>query len=313
MRTRLACLASVAVPILASILTLGACDLGKVTVNTTAKVLERAQPSLQMESDYEMARQALPGTLKTVEGFWIVAPDNKRLIKILTEGYCQYGTAFVEDDWETAVLKKDLEAIDYHNARATHIFTRCLNYALLSLGSRWKKELFGTTDVAAKLIKETGSGSRTPMLFAGLALGSIVNHNLSRVDLLAYLGTVEAIMLRVIELDKANPPDRKDHAALPYVALGMLYSARPKAMVGEPDKAKASFETALKITGDRFLLARTLMAYRVGKATNDRKFFHEQLKQVLMTDPAVWPEQRLANEVAHRKARRYLKNEKELF
>ena len=52
------------------------------------------------------------------------------------------------------------------------------------------------------------------------------------------------------------------------------------------------------------------MAYRVGLQTNDRKFFHEQLKIVLETPPSVWPEQRLANEVAHRKARRYLTHER---
>ncbi|HEU0034143.1 MAG TPA: TRAP transporter TatT component family protein [Kofleriaceae bacterium] len=287
-------------------------------MNTTSKVLERAQPSMQMESDYEMARQAIPGALKTVEGFWIVDPDNKRLIKILTEGYCQYGTAFVEDDWEEADFKKDLAAREYHNTRASHIFTRCLNYALKSLGSRWQKDLFASPEVAAKLIKDTGPGQRTPMMFAGLALGSIVNHNLTRVEMLAYLPVVEQIMNRVIELDQKNPPSNLQHRALPYIALGMVNSARPKAMGGDPDKARQYFEMALKITAakdgtDRFLLARTLMAYRVGKATNDQKFFHEQLKQVLMTAPSVWPEQRLANEVAHRKARRYLSHEKELF
>ena len=62
------------------------------------------------------------------------------------------------------------------------------------------------------------------------------------------------------------------------------------------------FEMALKVTDNKFLLARTLMAYRVGLANNDRKFFHEQLKMVLETAPSVWPEQRLANEVAHRMA-----------
>jgi len=46
---------------------LGGCDIGKFTVNTTSKVLIRAQPSLQMESDYELARQAIPGALKTIE------------------------------------------------------------------------------------------------------------------------------------------------------------------------------------------------------------------------------------------------------
>ncbi len=93
----------------------------------------------------------------------------------------------------------------------------------------------------------------------------------------------------------------------------MINTARGKAMGGDPDKGRAMFEQALKVTDNKFLLARTLMAYRVGLATNDRKFFHEQLKQVLETAPSVWPEQRLANEVAHRKARRYLSHEKDLF
>jgi hypothetical protein len=156
------------------------------------------------------------------------------------------------------------------------------------------------------------------MMFAGLALGSIINHNLTRIEMVAYLSTVELIMNRVIELDGKSPPPLKQHAALPHIALGMLHSARPVALGGDPVKARASFESALKVTAaadgsDRFLLARTLMAYRVGIMTNDRAFFHDQLKQVLMTPPSVWPEQRLANEVAHRKARRYLSKEKELF
>ncbi|MEJ7598138.1 MAG: TRAP transporter TatT component family protein [Kofleriaceae bacterium] len=299
---------------LAALACLASCDIGKITVNTTSKVLLRAQPSLQQEADYELARQAIPGALKTIEGFWIVDPENPRLIRILTEGYCQYGTAFVEDDWEVAKFKKDLEQIEYHNTRSTHIFTRCLNYALTTLGPRWRKEIFGTPEVVAKLIKDTGHGQRFPLLFAGLALGSLINHNLTRIEMLAHLSTVQLMLERVVEIDaKHGAPTNKSHAALPHVALGMLHTGRAKSMGGEPEKGKASFEQALAITDQKFLLARTLMAYRVGLAMNDRKFFHDELKKVLETPPSVWPEQRLANEVAHRKARRYLSKEKELF
>ena len=45
----------------------------------------------------------------------------------------------------------------------------------------------------------------------------------------------------------------------------------------------------------------------------DRELFHKTLIEVLQTDPAIWPEQRLANEIAHRRAKRYLKQEKDLF
>ena len=295
------------------VVNLVACDIGKVTVGTTAQILARAQPALQQESDYQLARDAIPGTLKTIEGFWVVDPDNKLLMSLLTEGYCQYGTAFVEDDWEVARFARRPDDVDYHNARATHIFTRCLNYALHQLGSRWRKELFAEPDKVAKLIREASGSQRTPMMWAGLALGSIINHNLSRIEMTAYLPTVRAIVDRVIEMDAKHPPANKQHAALPYVALGMILTTSGKQFGGDPVKAQQSFEKALEITGGKFLLARTLMGYQVGKANNDRKFFHEQLKQVLETPPSVWPEQRLANEVAHRRARRYLSHEKELF
>ena len=294
-----------------------------LALKTTPKVLKRGQPALQMESDYELAKQAIPGALKTVENFWINSPDNPQLLALLTEGYCQYGTAFVEDDWEAAKMAKDVVATEYHNERSSKIFTRCLNYALMGLGDRWKKEIFGTPEQVAKLVKDTGKGKRFELMFAGLALGSMINHNLTRIEMIGYLDTVQQMLRRVIEMDGPNPkvcppqpaacPASTAHLIMPYVAFGMLDTARGKALGGDPDKGKASFQKALDMTGGRFLLARTLMAYRYGIAANDRKFFHEQLKIVLETPPSVWPEQRLANEVAHRKARRYLAKEKELF
>jgi hypothetical protein len=307
--TKLACVLIAAATALAG----AGCDMDKFTVNTTAKVLAKAQPSLQQESDYEMARQAIPGALKTIEGFWVVSPDNDKLIAILTEGYCQYGTAFVEDDWEVAKFAKKLDEIAYHNARASNMFTRCLNYALRSLGPRWQKDIFGTPDVQTKLIKETGADDRTPLMWAALAMGSLINHNLTRVEMLSYLPTVKLMVQRVIELDKANPPAKKDLAALPHIALAMLASGASAQFGGDAKLASDEFEAALKITDDKMLLARALWGYRVGIMTNDRKLFHDQLVKVLETPGSVWPEQRLANEVAHRRARRYLSHEKDLF
>jgi hypothetical protein len=289
------------------------CDLQKFTVNQTAPVLKSANASLQQESDFETAYRAIPGALKTVEGFWVVNPDNKELTEILTEGYCQYGTAIVEDDWEVAKFAKKLDEVDYDDARATKAFTRCLNYALLQLGDRWQKDLYGTSDAVLAMIKDTGHDKRTPMMWAALAIGSIINHNLRRPEALAFIPLVKAMLLRVVELDKADPPSNEQLAALPHVALGMIYSAASKQFGGDPDAATAEFQLALTLTHDKLLLARTLYAYRVGLQTNNRKLFHDQLVQVLSTDPAVWPEQRLANEVAHRKARRYLSHEKDLF
>lgn len=302
--------------------------LQHAAAGTTASILAMAQPALQGESDYELAARAIPGALKTVEGFYI-ADAQPELRTILTEGYCQYASGFVEDEWEAARFAKNLDEVAYHNERASKMFTRCLNYALSALPSGFERDLFSTTDVATKRIAATGSQYRTPMMWAFIALGGMINHNLTNVEMLAFIPTVKAGLERVVEIDRAQhgaidgahrePCDAPCtlRLALPHIALGMVYSAAR--LGGDPTRAAQEFQTALRITASakhpqgRALLARVLWAYRLGLLTNDRKLFHDQLAQVMETDPSIWPEQRLANEVAQRRARRYLVHEKELF
>ena len=315
-----------------AVVVLAGCKAGiqHQAAGTTAQILAQAQPAMQMESDYEMAAKAIPGALKTVEGFY-VADEQPVLREILTEGYCQYATAFVEDEWEIAKFAKNLDEIANQNERASKMFTRCLNYALKDLPSGFDKDFFGSPEAAAKRINSIGLDHRTPLMWAGVALGGMINHNLTRVEMLSYLPTVKVILERIVAIDTAQrgqidgtkhvPCDSNCtvHLALPHIALGMVYSAASAQFGGDAKRATEEFQTALRITADaqhpdgKMLLARVLMAYRIGIMTNDRKLFHDQLSKVLETDPAIWPEQRLANEVAQRRARRYLSHEKDLF
>jgi hypothetical protein len=298
---------------------------------TTAEILAMAQPALQQESDYELASRAIPGALKTIEGFY-VADAQEPLRAILAEGYCQYANAFVEDEWEIAKLDhhRDLEA--YHSVRASKMYTRCLNYALVKMGSAFEAQLYGKSADAIVAVKAVGKNRRDDLMWVGAGLGGVMQHNLAtNSGIVAYKDVVQAILEHVVELDKAKygdidgakqvPCDAQCtvHLALPHVALGMIYTAVGPQFGGKPDLAEAEFKTALRITADakhpdgRMLLARVLLARQVGVITNNRKMFHEELVKVLQTDPAIWPEQRLANEVAHRKARRYLAHEKDFF
>jgi hypothetical protein len=289
------------------------CDLQKFTVNTTAPVLLSAQASLEQESDFDTAHDAIAGVLKTVEGFWVVNPDRQDLLQILTEGYCQYGAAFIEDDLDAAVLDHKLAEVTRLSEHATKAYTRCLNYALLELGPRWQKEIGGTTDVTNALIASATHDQRTPLMWAAVAIGSIALHNLTRPEALALPPTVKLMLDKVVELDKAAPPDDELLRAMPHFVLGALYSAQGAATGGSPTDAVKEFQTALDVTHNKMLLAHVFWGRFVGKSTNDRKLFHDQMVLVLTTDPAIWPEQRLANEVARRRARRYLSHEKDLF
>ena len=166
------------------------CDTGKLAVNSTSKILVKAQPSLKMESDYEHAGRAIPGALKTVEGFHVAYPDNTRLTGILAEGYCQYGTGFVEDEWEIAHhLEKDYDKAEYVAGRATKMFIRCTNYGLELLGGDWAEKFYGPLDDLKPLARGAGSGQRIPLMWAAIGLGSSINMNKDNVAMIDMVAT----------------------------------------------------------------------------------------------------------------------------
>lgn len=289
------------------------CDMGKFTVNTTSKVLVRAQPAIRQESDYEMAARAIPASLKTVEGFHVVNPDNESLVRILAEGYCQYATGFVEDEWEAADAAKRHDDADYHAERATKMYLRCMGYGLELLGGDWKKAIAGDVEGFRSRVAGTDADQRDGMLWTAIGLAGAINQNKDDIALVSHLPKARALLERLVVLDDAEADRDPATRALPHIALASMAVAMSKAMGGDPDLGARHFKRAMELTQNKFLLAKVFYARRYAVAVQNRKLFHESLVEVLRTDPAVWPDQRLANEIAHRKARRYLKQEKEWF
>jgi hypothetical protein len=289
------------------------CDIGKLTVNTTSKVLVRAQPSLKQESDFEMARRAIPGTLKTVEGFHYVDPSNERLKKILAEGYCQYASAFIEDDWEVALFAKNFDDADYHSKRATNAFLRCSGYALELLGKKWSRAVMDDPEVLRALAAKAGKGSRDAMMWLAFGMAGAINQNKDDINMVAHLSKAKILFERILQIDEKHGHKDKALQALPYIAMGMLNTTMSKALGGKPEIGKEYFQKAISVTEGKYLLPKVLFAKAYAKQVQNKDLFRKTLIEVLQTDPAVWPDQRLANEVAHRRARRYLKMEKEWF
>jgi hypothetical protein len=300
--------------ILMASLALAACDLGKVTVGTTSKVLLRGQPAIKQEADFEIAARALPASLKTVEAFLMVDPENKNLKGILAEGFCQYSSGFIEDEWELATFSGDLDAKEYHSERASKAFLRCMGYASELLGTKWKRALLAEAAVVEKKAElEKDSDKRDALMWAAVGLGGAINQNKDVPAMLSQVPKAKALLRRVVAMDDASNYPDKAKRALAHIALGLMELAVPEALGGNPEAGKQAIERAIEITEGKFLLARVLLARHYGVAKQDAALFRKILVEVLQTDPAIWPEQRLANEIAHRRARRYLKYEEKLF
>src|SRR5687768_9992283 len=187
---------TVSLPVLAAIMlpATSGCDMGKFTVNTTSKVLVRAQPAIRQEADYEMAARAIPASLKTVEGFHVVNPDNESLTRILAEGYCQYATGFVEDEWEVAELDKKFDGAEYHAQRAPKKYLRCMAYGLELLGGDWSKAIAGEVESFRSKVAGAGADERDGMLWTAIGLGGAINQNKDDIALISHLPKARALL-----------------------------------------------------------------------------------------------------------------------
>jgi len=279
----------------------------KFTTNTTAKVLKVASFSLAQESDVEFARQAAPASLKTLEGFLLASPGNENLIFILARGYCEYSFGFLDDDVERLNFAGKTEEADAVSKRATRLFLRCMNYGMKLLDKSWEKAIYGDMASFEAKVKKAGKGDVPGMFYVAQGLGSAINQNKDDIEMVAYAPKVQLLFERIVQLDE------KFSNASAHIGLGLLHASRGEALGGKPEESRKHFERAIALTDGKFLMPKTLMAYHLGVIKQDREFFHKTLVEVLTTSPASNPDMRLANELAHQRARRYLAHEKELF
>jgi hypothetical protein len=293
--------------LVAGLLSSGACNMVKFTADTTADVLEVAAPGLNQESDPQFAREAAPGQLKTVEGFYLASPGNRKIIKVLAQGYCEYTFGFLEDDIQELEMNNKPDEAAPIAKRATGFYLRCMNYGLKLLGSSWDEALRGDLASFEKKVNGADGDDVEGMFFTALGLASAINLNRDNIDLVAYLPKARMMFERVVKLNE------KFYNGGAHMALGMLLTSQGDAIGGNSAEGKKHFERAIELTGGKYLMPKVLYALSYGVVTSNQKFFHDTLVEVLNTSPAVWPEQRLANELAHIRARRYLNHEKEWF
>lgn len=287
---------------------LAGCNMVKIATNQTADVLAVAAPSMAMESDVDLAREAAPGQLKTVEGFWLASPENRKLLRLLAQGYCEYAFGFLDADLEALTMAgRDDDQTAKLRARATGLYQRCMRYGLKLLDRSWEQALAGELPAFRAKVARAGKSNVEGMFFTALGLASSININRDNLELVASLPRVKIMFERIVQLDE------KFYNAGAHMALGMLYSAQGAAIGGNPAKGLEHFDRAIALTGGKFLMPKVLKAHTYAVTTSDRKLFHDSLVEVTQAAPDIWPEQRLANELAKLRATRYLAHEDELF
>jgi hypothetical protein len=235
--------------------------------------------------------------LVQLEGMHVLATDQQDVLFLLMQGYAGYSSAFIEDEWEQAVDRGDDDTETAAATRAKNAYDRAIGYgselveathpgfaAAQKNRDTMKAYLAGFTKEEAETVLWLG--------IAWMSRGGVASE---RPEIVAELFVGEALLERANELDDSLA------YGLGLAALAAYHARSPDAELGV---AKDLFAKAAAKTQRKALTPLVLQAQNYSCNAHDPKEYRALLEEVIAAPD--FPEQRLENVVAKRRAQRYL-------
>ena len=244
--------------------------------------------AIESETDLPFAHEAMAGNLKLLEGVYRSAPGEDDIRLLLMRGWSGYAMAFVEEE---------------NPERAANFYRRARD-----LGMEWLRQdpgfskAFdeGAEALALKLQRWKSERHIEYLYWTAASWGLLIQIKTDDPAEVAYLGRIKAMMQRVADFSPTYYYAGADSF------LGAMEAAVPKALGGNPEKAREHFERALELNERMFLL--TLFYYAQHYALGNMKtdLANSLLREIMLADPQAIPDAALVNSVAKEKARNLL-------
>jgi len=284
-----------------------ACSLKKMTTRTVGDISWDGSAILESEPDVQLARKNTIPLIISLEVFSAGDPNDRRYLALLAKSYSQYAFGFLEEDM-IRYHDRDNEKYGESRARADIFYDKGKNYGQRSLATKssMAKALNGPLPDMEKALNGWGKKDVPVLFWSAFAWGNWLN--LHKDDPTAFVDTprVQALAERAVELE----PDYNYGAGLSL--LGAIHASRPPMLGGDPKKAMEYFDRAIE-AAPNYLMNKVMAAQYAAVQTQDRALFKRLLNEVLAADAAALPEQRLANELAKRRAALLLERMGEYF
>ncbi|MBW1936131.1 MAG: hypothetical protein JRF46_08650 [Deltaproteobacteria bacterium] len=266
----------------------------KLALRLAPPLFSNFASSIFEECDVELARKAIPANLKLMEGLLKNDPNNKNILSALSLGYAGYSLLFVEAE---------------NPRRASDFYLRSINYGIKALGR--SGAVLWNLATPAHTLKGVLSGLHAEdfqaLMWTTLALNAWINVNLEKPEALARLGLSQACVSRVLEM---NPSFLH---GLPHILAGVNLAALPPMFGGNPEKAKAHFEEALKISHRKFFLAHYYYARYYAVRVQDKKLFLKLIRECAAGNSQQLKDVCLINSVCQARTKRLHNRIDELF
>ncbi len=285
----------------------------RLAANSTVRIMGRASPAVQTFADPYLAEEAIPYSIAQSEGLALVLPDSVPLRVNLLRTYGSYGFGFLEERMEQAEADDDEARIEHFRTRASLAYQRArqIGFETMNLeesGDGGPEAAFHRgVDAWKAYLQRFDDDEQTGIVFwTGYAMARYISLNKDNPDVLADLPFAVACFERAYQLDHTY------NNFAPHVAMAGYYSRASEALGGQPADARREFEAAINATHRGFLTYLVMEARFYAVMVQDRALYRTLLEEVINAGD-VMPEQRLANQIAKRRARRYLAQIDDLF
>lgn len=287
-------------------LLLSGCSARKFAINKLGDSLANSGTTFASDNDPEFVGQAIPFSLKLIEGLLAETPRHRRLLFAAVSGFTQYTYVYVQEPAEEAE-PEDLNKSRVLAERARNLYLRARDYGLRGLETKhpgFAAALRANPKDAVRMMKNRD----VPLLYwTAVAWAAAIALSKDHPQLVAEQPQVEAVMDRAYELDPGY-----DHGVIEQFLIS--YEAARQGAKGDfAGRSKAHFDRAVSLSNGQLASPFVAYAETVSVQKQNREEFESLLKQALAVDPDKRLEWRLSNLIMQRRARWLLSREGELF
>jgi predicted anti-sigma-YlaC factor YlaD len=287
-------------------LVLCGCSVKRFAINKLGDSLANSGTTFASDDDPELVGDALPFSLKLIEGLLAESPRHRGLLFAACSGFTQYSYVYVQQNADQ-MEDRDIAQSLALRARARKLYLRARDYGLrgLDVAHPGFRQALSTYPKGAL----QGTSRRdVPLLYwTAASWGAAISVAKDNPELVADQTTVEALIDRAYFLD----PDY-DHGAIDSFLIS-YESARQGAEGDFAARSRRHFERAVRLTDGYMAGPFVAFAETVAVAQQDRSQFESLLDRALKIDPNSRPEWRLSNLIMQRRARWLLQRTDELF
>ena len=289
-----------------AIFTATGCSVKKFAINKLGDSLANSGTTFASDDDPEFVGQAVPFSLKLIEGLLAESPKHRGLLFAAASGFTQYSYVWVQEPSEE-IESEDLAKSNVLRTRSRKLYLRARDYGLRGLDAKHSGFSQAVRQDPKSAVRVARKNDVPLLYWTAVSWGAAISLSKDHPELVAEQVQVEALIDRAYELDPGF-----DHGVIEQFLIS-YESARQGAKGDFVGRSKMHFDRAVALSDGQLASPYVAYAETVTIQKQQKTDFEFLLNKALAVDPDARPEWRLNNLIMQRRARWLLSREDELF